>query len=96
MPAKIKDMNPLNSVEATVDLMYADDSVKRDQTLAVSIHENDLSDAFHKLMKKRFVNVNEAVPLTLLNGSVIVRVQVTAIETLKDGNEKLTYGVLEK
>lgn len=47
-------------------------------------------------MDGRFLNLNEFIPMSMLEGSLILKLNIVKIENLKDGNDQLTYGILEK
>lgn len=94
--AKIEDKNPLNAMDVTVDLLYADESfTQQDVTGAYKLHEKDLFEALRTLYSGMFVNFNDEVPLSLYSGMIIVKVKVSRIENIKSEYRHLKYGVIE-
>jgi hypothetical protein len=93
--ARIKEANPLNQVDILVDLIFKDDSVELDQTGSVKIAETDIDAAVKKLFKGKFINTREQFPLTLMDGNVIVKISVGALEPLKEDIKTMSYGVIE-
>ncbi len=80
-----------------VEVIFKDDEhVKLDAKGQLNIHENDISKSFRKLMDGRYLNLNEFIPMSMLDGSLILKLHITSFENLKDGNEQLTYGIIEK
>ena len=43
----------------------------------------------------KYINLNEVTPLTILDGSVIIKITVLKIENIKPEFRHLRYGVLE-
>lgn len=58
-PAVVKDVNPLDTVEIHVELLYKSDALESDQSGAFRIHEDIIEEGIKKLFKQRFVNRNE-------------------------------------
>ena len=49
-----------------------------------------------KIYDGRFVNKKDIVPISLMDGLVIVLISIVNFENLKDDYKHLTYGVLEE
>lgn len=62
-PAKPKDLNPINELDITVELLVRDDSISADTTGALQLQEEEINNALRLLMKGKFANVNENIPL---------------------------------
>ena len=58
-PAKIRDHNPLNSIELQVELIYKNESVEIDNIGAIKVHENDIAAAIQILFNGRYINKGE-------------------------------------
>ena len=96
-PFATRELNPLDRVEVQVEIAYRDeDEVQPDKNGAVTVAEQELVQALRLLTDGRFLNLNEILPLSLMGGGLILKASVKAVESLKDGNEGLTFGVLEK
>jgi hypothetical protein len=94
--AKILDKNPLNSIDLTIDLLYLDDTLPKDQSGAVKIKEIDVCEGVRSLYSGMFVNMGDEVPFYIMNEQIILKAKVNKIENLKDEFKKLTYGVIEE
>jgi hypothetical protein len=57
--AKPRDLNPLNSIDITLELLFKHDAVAVDTTGAVKVHEKEIHDAIKTLFKGKFINKNE-------------------------------------
>jgi hypothetical protein len=65
-PAKIKDVNPLNSVTASVSLVFYDEEkVIPDNKGAISFHENEVIRALKMHLDGKFINLNEVIPISI-------------------------------
>lgn len=71
--AKVKDLNPLNSIEVQLELIHKDDSVEVDNQGALRIHENEIFPVIRSLFKGKFVNKNERFLLTFKEKNIILK-----------------------
>eukprot|EP00347_Sterkiella_histriomuscorum_P002129 403369358 len=96
-PANIlRDLNPINSIDLTLDVLYIDEKVQRDNTGASQIHEKLIDEAMKNLFDGKMINQGEHIPLSLDDGNYVLKFEVNRLEFLKEGNSHLTFGVIEK
>ena len=86
----------MNSIELTVDMLFVDtDKVHPDDKGLYKVHEKDIFEGLRTLFSGMFVNKNEEVAISLLDGALILRIKILSIENIKPEYRHLTYGVLE-
>jgi len=73
--AVVNEPNPLNSVDIMIEcLFYEAERIKVDNTGAISVHENDITEALRAKTQDKYVNRGEWIPLELKDGDIIVKV----------------------
>ena len=94
--AKIEDKNPLNSIDLILDVLYADETCERDASGALKVHEKEIFERLRVLYSgsRLFLNLNEVVPLSLYDESLILQIKVSKIENITHEYRHLIYGVL--
>ena len=66
--ARLKDLNPLNSIEIHFELLFRNDTYPVDGTGAVKVTDSMISEAVRTLFHKKFINLKECFPLSLQEG----------------------------
>ena len=67
-----------------------------DPSGAYLVHENDILEALRDLFSGRFINKDDGIPVSLYDGQIIAKINITKIEGLKvDGSTRVSYGVIE-
>jgi hypothetical protein len=66
--ARLKDLNPLNSVEIQFELLFRNESIPVDSTGAVKLADSFITEAVRTLYNKKFINLKEHFPLSVSDG----------------------------
>ena len=75
--AEVKESNPLNSVDIMIEcLFYEAERIKVDNTGAISVHENDITQVLRAKTQDKYINRGEWIPLELKDGDIIIKVQI--------------------
>ena len=62
--ARLKDLNPLNSIEVQLELLFRHESVPVDgSTGVVKVPESAITEALRTVLNKKFINLHEVFPL---------------------------------
>jgi len=92
---RVRDENPLNSAECTIDVIFVDNSLPREPGKPIPLEQTEISEAITKLFREKYLNKGETFPLALRNSAIVLKVSIQAIEALKHGSTQ-NFGICDE
>ena len=92
---RVKDENPLTSVECTVDVIFVDNSLPREPGKPLPLEQTEISESIVKLFREKYLNKGELFPIGLRNQAIVLKINIQSIEALKHGSTQ-NFGLVDE
>lgn len=79
---RVKDDNPLATVECLMDVIFVDNKVPREPGKPIPLEQTEVGQAIASLFSDKYMNRGELFPLAIRDGTIVVKIQVQMIEAL--------------
>lgn len=73
---RIKNDNPLETVECLIDAIFVDPKQPREPGKPLALEQNEIGEAITKLFSAKYLNRGEIFPMKLREGQVVIKVTI--------------------
>ena len=91
---RVKDENPLSTVECAIDVIFVDNALPREPGKPIPLEQTEISECINKLFLQKYLNKGELFPIAMRDGAIVLKIGIQAIEALKHGSTQ-NYGICD-
>lgn len=73
---RVKDENPLTSVECSVDVIFVDNQLPREPGKPLPLEQTEISESIVKLFREKYLNKGESFPIALRNQAIVLKIGI--------------------
>lgn len=94
-PYRVKNDNPLASVDCLVDVIFIDNQLPREPGKPIALEQTEIGAAIHQVFRDKYMNKSELFPMTVKEGQIVLKVTINAIEALVHGSTQ-NFGLVDE